>query len=276
MATDAHCAYCFESLAASLEKRPSLSLRQVEALWKKYSASATTTDSAAADTDSPAKPAAVSRLLSPSNGSPSSAASTPSGTSSASSAGTSMTSLGSALQKEESLQGEYPLFVTWNTLSRSGDKRLRGCIGTFESLDLEEGLSSYALTSAFDDGRFSPVTARELPSLQAAVTLLTNFEPTPNNDPLAWDIGVHGLRISFTYHGRRYGATYLPDVALEQGWTKEEALVSLMRKAGWSGRKDDWEKVGLKVIRYQGKKAALGYEEWKAWRDWVDEEMAEK
>ena len=57
-----------------------------------------------------------------------------------------MTSLGSALQKEESAQGEFPLFVTWNTLSRSGDKRLRGCIGTFEALDLEEGLSSYALT----------------------------------------------------------------------------------------------------------------------------------
>ncbi|KAH6637538.1 ammecr1 family protein [Boeremia exigua] len=276
MATDAHCAYCFESLAASLEKRPALSLRQVEALWKKYSASATTTDVAEADTDSPAKPAAISRLLSPSSGSASSAASTPSGTSSASSAGTSMTSLGSALQKEESAQGEYPLFVTWNTLSRSGDKRLRGCIGTFEPLDLEEGLSSYALTSAFDDGRFSPVTARELPSLQAAVTLLTNFEPTPNNDPLAWDIGTHGLRISFTYHGRRYGSTYLPDVAREQGWTKEEALVSLMRKAGWSGRKDDWQKIGLKVIRYQGKKAALDYEEWKAWREWVDEEMADK
>jgi len=146
MATDAHCAYCFESLAASLEKRPALPLRQVEALWKKYSASATITDSTAADTDASAKPAAVSRLLSPSDGSPSSAASTPSGTSSASSAGTSMTSLGSALQKEEGLQGEYPLFVTWNTLSRSGDKRLRGCIGTFESLDLEEGLGSYALT----------------------------------------------------------------------------------------------------------------------------------
>lgn len=145
MATAAHCAYCFESLAASLEKRPALSLRQVEALWKKYSASATTSESVEADADAPAKPAAVSRLLSPLDGSPSSAASTPSGTSSANSAGTSMTSLGSALQKEESLQGEYPLFVTWNTLSRSGDKRLRGCIGTFTALDLEEGLSSYAL-----------------------------------------------------------------------------------------------------------------------------------
>ena len=146
MATEAHCAYCFESLAASLEKRPALSLRQVEALWKQYKASPTTTSNVKADTDSPAKPAAISRLLSSSSGSSSSAASTPSGTSSASSAGTSVTSLGTALQKEESAQEDHPLFVTWNTLSRSGDKRLRGCIGTFESLDLEEGLSSYALT----------------------------------------------------------------------------------------------------------------------------------
>lgn len=131
-------------------------------------------------------------------------------------------------------------------------------------------------TSAFDDTRFSPITLRELPTLQCAVTLLTNFEPTPNNDPLDWDIGTHGLRLSFTYHGRRYGSTYLPDVAREQGWTKEETLVSLMRKAGWSGRKDDWQKVGLKVVRYQGKKVALSYKEWKEWREWVEQELADK
>lgn len=93
---------------------------------------------------------------------------------------------------------------------------------------------------------------------------------------MAWDIGTHGLRLSFTHHGRRYGSTYLPDVAREQGWTKEETLVSLMRKAGWNGRKDVWQKVGLKVVRYQGEKVALEYGEWKEWREWVEEEMADK
>lgn len=45
-----------------------------------------------------------------------------------------------------------------------------------------------------------------------------------------------------------------------------------MRKAGWIGRKDEWRKVGdLKVIRYQGRKVSLGYEEWRGWRDWCDE-----
>lgn len=105
------------------------------------------------------------------------------------------------------------------------------------------------------------------------MTLLTDFEPA--SDPLDWDIGTHGLRISFAHHNRRYGSTYLPDVAREQGWTKEEALVSLMRKAGWNGRKDDWKKVDLSVVRYQGKKVALGYAEWKEWRAWVEEELAD-
>lgn len=127
---------------------------------------------------------------------------------------------------------------------------------------------------AFDDTRFNPISARELPTLSCAVTLLTNFEPA--SGPMDWTLGTHGLRISFTIHGRRYGATYLPDVASEQGWTKEETLVSLMRKAGWSGRKEEWRKVELNVVRYQGKKVELGYGEWKEWRDWVEEEMGDE
>ena len=87
-----------------------------------------------------------------------------------------------------------------------------------------------------------------------------------------WEIGKHGLRISFSWNSRRYGATYLPDVAREQGWTKEDTIVSLMRKAGWSGRREEWEKVAdLSVVRYQGRRAMLGYNGWREWRDWVEE-----
>ncbi|KAG9380443.1 Ammecr1 family protein [Pyrenophora tritici-repentis] len=220
MATQAHCAYCFESLVASLEKRPALSLAQVQKLWAKYTSEPTTTSELEDETEqeeadrraaeaSPYKPAAVSRIL----GSP------PSSASSSSIQSASSTPSGGA----SSTPKEHPLFVTWNTVSsKSGEKRLRGCIGTFEAQPLTTGLSSYALTSAFDDTRFAPITARELPTLEVAVTLLTNFESV--EDPMDWEIGTHGLRISFTDKGRRYGSTYLPDVALEQGWTKEEAL----------------------------------------------------
>jgi uncharacterized protein (TIGR00296 family) len=134
-------------------------------------------------------------------------------------------------------------------------------------------LSSYAITSAIHDSRFSPITLRELPSLQVVVTLLTHFEDV--SDPLDWDLGTHGIRISFVHHGRRYGATYLPDVAVEQGWNKEETIQSLMRKAGYVGKKDRWREMGIKVVRYQGKKQACEYDEYKAWREWVDEHKKE-
>jgi len=165
---------------------------------------------------------------------------------------------------------QFPLFVTWDTRSRSGSKSLRGCIGTFEAQELEDGLRSYALTSAFDDSRFNPVALREVPTLECSVTLLTDFEPIP--DPMDWEIGKHGLRINFMHNNRRYGSTYLPDVAREQGWTKEETMISLMRKAGWSGRRDEWRRVAeLTVIRYQGRRSSLSYDEWREWRDWVEE-----
>ncbi|KAF2177919.1 hypothetical protein K469DRAFT_754867 [Zopfia rhizophila CBS 207.26] len=295
MATQAHCAYCFESLSASLEKRPGLSLRQVETLWNKYNVDPTDSslpedpleasdeeieDATEEPAQSPYRPAAISRLLAPSPSTASSSSvqsmsSTPSGVSDASSATSksssrsSFFSLGRRLKKEKERVDDHPLFVTWNTVSKSGDKRLRGCIGTFEAQELDDGLRSYALTSAFDDTRFLPITPRELPILECGVTLLTNFEPIL--DPLDWVIGTHGLRISFTYHGRRYGSTYLPDVAREQGWTKDETMISLMRKAGWSGRKEDWRKVELNVVRYQGRQVRLGYREWREWRDWVEE-----
>jgi len=87
-----------------------------------------------------------------------------------------------------------------------------------------------------------------------------------------WELGVHGIRISFYVKGRRYGACYLPDVATEQGWTKEETIVSLMRKGGWAGRKDKWREVGeIKVVRYRGEAATCDYNTFKGWRDWVTE-----
>ena len=65
----------------------------------------------------------------------------------------------------------------------------------------------------------------------------------------------------------------MPDVALEQGWSKEEALVSLMRKAGWSGRTRDWrdafERGKGAVVRYEGRKAMVNWDEWARWREWT-------
>ncbi|GAO18382.1 hypothetical protein UVI_02009930 [Ustilaginoidea virens] len=160
-----------------------------------------------------------------------------------------------------------PLFVTWNTVSGDGDASLRGCIGTFEAQPLAVGLPEYATISALHDSRFSPIARAELPRLQAAVTLLTDFEEV--DDAYDWEVGTHGIRISFFDRGQHFGATYLPDVAAEQGWTKEEALQSLVRKAGWSSGRSKWKSLDLKVTRYRGSKATLDYPDFKKWKDWV-------
>ncbi|KAK5114730.1 hypothetical protein LTR62_002304 [Meristemomyces frigidus] len=169
---------------------------------------------------------------------------------------------------------EYPLFITWNTVSRNGHKSLRGCIGTFKAVELEHGLRSYALTSAFEDDRFAPIPASLLPSLSSHVTLLNNFSQ-PTKDPMDWTIGKHGITISFTINGRRYNSTYLPDVAKEQGWTKEEALISLMRKAGWNGSSSSWARTWRdgkgELVRYEGAAVGLLYQEWAEWRTWVEQ-----
>jgi uncharacterized protein (TIGR00296 family) len=131
-------------------------------------------------------------------------------------------------------------------------------------------LTFNATSSAFEDHRFDEISLRELPHLGCGVTLLTNFESI--TDPMDWTIGTHGLRISFTDRHRRFGSTYLPDIAREQGWTKEETMISLMRKAGWSGRTSDWRNVkDLNVVRYQGHRQELVYKEYSDWRNWVEE-----
>ncbi|KAI8960341.1 AMMECR1 domain-containing protein [Daldinia sp. FL1419] len=266
MATVPHCLYCFETLSAYLEGHKSLSLAEIVDLWDEYNKEAGAGTEDASKHDSLEKRIPALRRVVDSESSEISSSSSPSSGSTMSLA--TSTPATSTDSLAETIITESPLFVTWNTVSsRSGNTSLRGCIGTFEAQKLDEGLSSYAITSAINDMRFDPISKRELPSLEVAVTLLTDFEDCA--DAMDWEIGTHGLRISFAERGRRYGATYLPDVAAEQGWTKEETLVSLMRKAGWAGRKDKWQSVDLKVVRYQGKKKSLLYAEYKRWRDWV-------
>ncbi len=70
--------------------------------------------------------------------------------------------------------------------------------------------------SALKDSRFSPVVREELPRLFVSVSILCHFEEAA--DYLDWEIGVHGIRIEFyTERGVKKTATYLPEVALEQG-----------------------------------------------------------
>jgi len=146
---------------------------------------------------------------------------------------------------------QFPLFVTWTK-----DDRLRGCIGTFQSEDLDSNLSKYTLISALKDTRFKPITLQEVPSLNCGVSLLINFDPCEH--PLDWEVGKHGIIIEFTFEDTPYRGTYLPEVAKEQKWDQKTSLTHLIKKAGYYGKVEDiLDKI--KTTRYQSIKANMHY-----------------
>ena len=66
------------------------------------------------------------------------------------------------------------------------------------------------------DRRFSPIRLTDVERLQCGVSLLTNFED--GQDYLDWEVGKHGIWIEFSLeNGQTTTATYLPEVAAEQG-----------------------------------------------------------
>ena len=105
------------------------------------------------------------------------------------------------------------------TLKNHG--RLRGCIGQFTSdSPLIELVAEMAKASATGDPRFfaDPITAGELEKLDVEISVLSPLKKT--DDPLSLKLGVDGIYIK---KGRASGC-FLPQVATETGWSKEEFL----------------------------------------------------
>lgn len=120
------------------------------------------------------------------------------------------------------------------TLKKHGD--LRGCIGRFDARDpLYKVVETMAVASSTQDNRFSPVQADEIPQLEIEISVLTPMRRVKSIDEI--ELGKHGIYIK---KGFRSG-TFLPQVATETGWTKEEFLGHCAQdKAGigWNGWKD--------------------------------------
>lgn len=95
------------------------------------------------------------------------------------------------------------------------------------------------------------------------MSVLTNFEENVNC--LDWEIGVHGIRIEFyNDKGHKRTATYLPEVAKEQGWNQIQTIDSLLRKGGFKGTITAEVRNSIKVTRYQSEKVTVAYNEYLA------------
>lgn len=114
-------------------------------------------------------------------------------------------------------------------------KALRGCIGIFESEDpLYQVVREMAVASSTRDPRFRPVQPGELAGIQIEISVLTPMRKIQDIKEI--QLGKHGILIQ---KGLRRG-TFLPQVAIETGWTLEEFLGHCAEdKAGigWNGWK---------------------------------------
>lgn len=121
----------------------------------------------------------------------------------------------------ENLEQRRGVFVT---LKRHGD--LRGCVGiTTADLPLGRAVGGMALRAALADPRFPPLDFKELPETEIEISILTK----PKEAHLA-DIVVGRDGVVLTKGAK--SALFLPQVAVEEKWDRNQMLDQLCLKAG--------------------------------------------
>lgn len=132
-------------------------------------------------------------------------------------------------QKVLSLQPQNADFLTQKgvfvTIKKRGE--LRGCIGFFEPVHpLSQAVILAAVYACSRDSRFPPVSPDELNSLEVEISVLTPLQKIDN--PRLVRVGKHGLVIA--RDGQK--GLLLPQVAVDNNWTREIFLSQACLKAG--------------------------------------------
>lgn len=115
-------------------------------------------------------------------------------------------------------------FVTLETVS---GHHLRGCIGNIVALEpLGDNIARNAINAAFHDPRFPQLSACELDEITIDISVLNPPEVIASLDDFI--VGKHGIIMECA----GCHAVFLPQVAPEQGWNREQTLTHLSMKAG--------------------------------------------
>lgn len=123
---------------------------------------------------------------------------------------------------------------------------LRGCIGQFiADRPLIELVSDMAVAAATGDPRFihNPITPKEVNDLDIEISVLSPLKKTDN--PLNLQLGIDGIYIKKGFAS----GCFLPQVATETGWSKEEFLsYCCSHKAGL--KPDAWKDKNTDVFLF--------------------------
>ncbi len=121
------------------------------------------------------------------------------------------------------LSGEMGSFVT---LRSAGE--LRGCIGNIVgNQPLYLTVRDMAVEAATGDPRFTPVKLAEFKNIEIEISVLSPLEKVDSSEEV--ELGKHGVIVKRGFNS----GVFLPQVASETGWSKEEFLSHLCsQKAG--------------------------------------------
>ncbi len=128
---------------------------------------------------------------------------------------------GSASEVKESDPRLNQVQGAFVTLTKQG--QLRGCIGAIiGQKPLVQTVRDMSIAAASEDPRFKPVAPDELKDIEVEVSVLSL--PQRIKDAAQVVLGTHGVIIS---DGGEHQGVFLPQVATETGWGKEEFLSEL-------------------------------------------------
>ncbi|KPK96940.1 MAG: hypothetical protein AMJ95_11735 [Omnitrophica WOR_2 bacterium SM23_72] len=118
---------------------------------------------------------------------------------------------------------------------------LRGCIGNLVGKQpLYLTVRDMAVEAAVDDPRFSPLKLSELKEVEIEISALSPLKRVDSADQI--QLGIHGVLII----KGPYSGVFLPQVATETGWSKEEFLSNLCsHKAGLPA--DAWKDKATEI-----------------------------
>ena len=121
--------------------------------------------------------------------------------------------------------------------------QLRGCIGLIQATKpLYQSVQEMAEAAAFNDPRFPPVSAKELPELDIEISVLTPLERI--QDIREIEVGKHGLYIKKDF----YSGLLLPQVATQYNWDRLTFLEETCRKAGLP--RHAWKDSDTEIYRF--------------------------
>ncbi len=145
----------------------------------------------------------------------------------------------------------YGLFVTLET---HPGRELRGCIGyLYGTIAVRRSVVEAAISAAFEDPRFGPLSRNELDDITVEVSALGKPESLGETEKERIGnlvIGRHGLIIERGYSR----GLLLPNVATEQNFDRLEFLEAVCEKAGlengaWKARDTVLQRFETQIFR---------------------------